>query len=358
MNKKTLLVIFITILLSVSIKFLNESFLDFLIFSPQHFYENRFEHRNPYPADTSIILIENSELTRSEIVKAVEIVSENNPKVIALFNTFHLDRKEQEDSILIAKFKNIQNLVLLNPNDSSDLVPNVSYTNSSLIVEEDLSVSKFRKGDSLSFEKKVVELYDAQNLLKLSKQFSDETLINFKGKTYGHFYYIESYQLFEDLFLPEQIKNKIVIFGNLAYSPNDIYNSFKTPLDTEYFGSYKTDFTSATIISANAIATIIQEDYLYELPWWSLIVLAILLIFLNKWISVLVLSRFNVYIFLLVATVVLIIESLSISLFQILLFSQYNLVLDLSKLPIILIIGFLVFAYNLKKLNEPNTNIL
>ena len=83
-------------------------------------------------------------------------------------------------------------------------------------------------------------------------------------------------------FVPEMIKDKIVIFGFLGEYLGDPSwdDKFYTPLNKKLAGKANPDMFGA-VVHANIVSMILNEDYVEQMAEWQEVVMAIILCLLN-----------------------------------------------------------------------------
>jgi CHASE2 domain-containing sensor protein len=96
------------------------------------------------------------------------------------------------------------------------------------------------------------------------------------------FFALETDQVFKQEFLPDMIKDNIVIFGYLGSYIGDPSwsDKFFTPLNNKVAGRANPDMFGL-IVHANIVAMILNEDYVNELAEWQNYLIAFLFCFVN-----------------------------------------------------------------------------
>lgn len=145
-----------------------------------------------------------------------------------------------------------------------------------------------RGKDELYFSVQIAMLYDSVKALKFLARGNDEELINFRGNIevlrlrianakandtgttrFPMFYVVDYDQLLNGEVLPELFKDNIVIMGYLGdYLGDPAWeDKFFTPLNKKVAGRANPDMFGP-VLHANALAMILNEDYVDEIPEW------------------------------------------------------------------------------------------
>ncbi len=243
------------------------------------------------PVDSNVILINISRLQRDEIAHLLEIVIENDPKVIGL-DAFFIDRKEpSSDSLLSNVISRAKNLVLvskLTDLDTNSWVwngiilsdsmfsKNTFHGYANLILDEDSTrtVRMFTpyqivKDDTInSFAVEIVKLYDEKAYQLFYSRGNELEIISFKGNT-NKFHTIDYTEFFKGDRNFSELKGKIALLGYIGPKLNVLSNEdiFYTPLNDKYVGKSYPDMYGV-VIWANIIAMILDQNHYYIIPDW------------------------------------------------------------------------------------------
>jgi CHASE2 domain-containing sensor protein len=96
------------------------------------------------------------------------------------------------------------------------------------------------------------------------------------------FYTLDVEDVFSENFVPEMIKDKIVIFGYLGSFLGDPSwdDKFYTPLNKKLAGKANPDMFGC-VVHANIVSMILHEDYVEQMKNWQQILMAIIICLLN-----------------------------------------------------------------------------
>lgn len=243
------------------------------------------------PVDTNIVLINISRLQRDELAELLEIVIENEPKVIGI-DAFFTNKKEPNgDSLLSEAISKAGNIVLVSKLidlDTSERIWNniilsdsifSSYTShgyANLILDEDSTrtVRIFTPyqiviDDTVNcFALEIVKLYDEDAYHYLYSRDNELEIISFKGNT-NKFKTIDYIEFFKGKREFPELKGKIALLGYIGPKLNELTNEdiFYTPLNDNYVGKSYPDMYGV-VIWANIIAMILDRNYYYITPDW------------------------------------------------------------------------------------------
>lgn len=163
--------------------------------------------------------------------------------------------------------------------------------------------------------------------LRLSSLKNDETATtNFKTM----FYVVDAQELLNGEVLPELFKNNIVMMGYLGdYLGDPAWeDKFFTPLNKKVAGRANPDMFGL-VVHANAVAMILNEDYIDEIPEWLKYVIAFVVCLLTVALFIWIDSKRPEW-FDALSVIIQLIELLIISAFIIYAFTSWNLKLDLT----------------------------
>lgn len=153
-----------------------------------------------------------------------------------------------------------------------------------------------------AFSVRMAMMYDSAKTAEFLSRNNFEEIINYRGNieiqdvriqslrnmnlsTTNYpvmFYALDVHQPFTGEFDPKEIKDKIVIFGFLgSYFGDPSWNDkFFTPLNNKVSGRANPDMFGL-VVHANAVAMILNEDYINQLAEWQEYLIAIIFCFLN-----------------------------------------------------------------------------
>lgn len=258
--------------------------------------------------DTNIVLINLSNLSRSDIARQVNIINAFNPKVIGIDAIFQEGKEHYSDSLLADAFSKCRNLVLVSKLDKyreeSDaydtLLSSIEIFNkyasngfanlpnddkvSFRTIREFKSVSKTNGTKVNAFASEIVKIYNPEALQKLNRRDNETEKINYIGN-YNKFYYLDAYQVLSGKSDISFIKDKIVLMGFMGRSLNDktFEDVYFTPLNERYAGKAFPDMYGV-VIHANIISMILSKSYVEIMPQWLSIVFALILSYISAYI--------------------------------------------------------------------------
>jgi hypothetical protein len=192
--------------------------------------------------------------------------------------------------------------------------------------------------------------YDSVKAKKFLSRNKEEELLNFRGnmevmqlrinslknsetastKFGTMFYVIEAEDMLQGNVFPELIKDNIVMMGYLGdYLGDPAWeDKFFTPLNKKVAGRANPDMFGL-VVHANAVAMILNEDYIDELPDWGKITIAFLVCLLTVALFIWIDSRLPMW-FDALSVLIQLVELLIISSVIIYAFASWSLKLDLT----------------------------
>jgi CHASE2 domain-containing sensor protein len=258
--------------------------------------------------DTNIVLVNLSNLSRSEIARQVNTINSLNPKVIGIDAIFQEEKEHYSDSLLADAFSRCRNLILVskldNYNEETDAYGTVlrsieifnKYASNGFAnlpnddkvgfrtIREFRPISKTNGTIVNAFAAKVVEIYNSEALQLLNRRSNEVEKINYTGN-YNKFYYLDSYQVISGENDISFIKDKIVLMGFMGLRLNDktFEDIYFTPLNERYAGKAFPDMYGV-VIHANIISMILNKNYIGIMPQWMSILLALILSYISAYI--------------------------------------------------------------------------
>jgi CHASE2 domain-containing sensor protein len=353
-----------------------------------------FSNLRPDPlVDERIVLVNIGGLSRGQIAQQISIIAQHKPRVIGVDSFFDCEGGLRDTVNCPQLLDTLGNLMLSNAIQQagnvvlvSKLLQSDSLTQAQGLdvydsieisdpafqdfaahgyaslptgarYQEDVKICRsfFPKVEvngknEYAFAVRMAMKYDSAKAVKLLKRDKFEEIVNYRGnidiqdvriqslrkKDLGTtkypvmFYALDVHQPFTGEFLPEMIKDKIVIFGFLGnYFGDPSWNDkFFTPLNNKVAGRANPDMFGL-VVHANILATILNEDYIDELPDWATYLTAFILCFLNVALFYVLNQRYPLWF----DSVSLLIQVLQIGLlmgFTIWLFAESNFKLDLT----------------------------
>ena len=258
--------------------------------------------------DTNIVLVNLSNLSRSDIARQVSIINSFDPKVIGIDAIFQVEMEYSSDSLLAEAFARCRNLILVSKlekyNQSTDfydtLIKSINIFNqhastgfanlpnddnvSFKTIREFKPVSKTNGNTVNAFASKIVEIYNPEALKVLNNRGNEIEKINYTGN-YNKFYFLDSYQVLSSENNLSFIKDKIVLMGFMGLKLNDktFEDIYFTPLNERYAGKAFPDMYGV-VIHANIISMILNKKYIDMMPQWLSILLALILSYISAFI--------------------------------------------------------------------------
>ncbi|MBL7848336.1 MAG: CHASE2 domain-containing protein [Cyclobacteriaceae bacterium] len=297
-----------------------------------------FSNLRPDPlVDERIILVNIGRLPRRDIAEQIRILSEFKPRVIAFDGFFNCEGGLRDSINCPALLDTLGNLLLSNAIQEAgnvilgskllqtdslsqfdiDVYDSIEISDpmfndyaltgftslpTNATYQEDVKVCRsiFPKRnvggkEELYFGVQIAMQYDSVKARKFLARNKEEELINFRGnievmqlriqsekndetaatnfKTM--FYVVDADQLLRREILPEMFKDHIVIMGYLGDYLGDAAweDKFFTPLNKKVAGRANPDMFGP-VVHANAVAMILNEDYVDALPDWAQYVVA------------------------------------------------------------------------------------
>jgi len=325
--------------------------------------------RDEQKVDTNIVLVNLSNLSRSDIARRVNIINSFNPKVIGIDAIFQEEKEFSSDSLLSDAFSKCRNLVLVSKldlyrEDSDDydtLINSIEIFNkyasngfanlpnddkvSFRTIREFKPVSKTNGTEVNAFGSQIVEIYNPAAFQFLKNRKKEIEKINYVGN-YNKFYYLDAYQVLSDENDLSFIKDKIVLMGFMGLSLNNktFEDIYFTPLNERYAGKAFPDMYGV-VIHANIISMILQENYIYIMPGWLSLVLAVIICYISSFIIFKLRQNYKDWFFTFSKLYILLISLLNLFMGVILL-HHFNYKINLTlALAVIVLSGTIVDIY-------------
>lgn len=291
--------------------------------------------REDPPLDTNIVVVNIGLLSRRDIAKQIEIISQFGPKVIGLdafmhcrglpYDTFNCAplRDSIGNAMLGRAIKKAGNVVLvskllesraMSASDVEDTYDSLeisdaiyrdsAYAEGYASLETDAAFQDDVKTcrafnptmmvngkRELAFAVQMSMLYDSGKTNNFLARDNFSEIINYRGNIVDWFHQTNYSQVFYTLdvsdvfsgnFMPGMIKDKVVIFGYLGRELGDTSwdDKFYTPLNTKMAGKSNPDMFGV-VVHANIVSMIMNEDFINVMPKWQEITMAIVLCLLN-----------------------------------------------------------------------------
>jgi CHASE2 domain-containing sensor protein len=275
-------------------------------------------------ADDGIVIVNVGDLNREEIAQQIQILRKYEPAVIGVDVTFSAPKPYTEDSLLIETLATTPNVIIgselrLYNEETLEfdtlIVPaprlaqhaDFGFVNTITEAENqddlkscrEMTAIQYVKGaKQYSFPVKLAMIKDPVKTQKFLDRGNEFEIINYKGNVmdfgasdFGTRYYVlDVLDVFNENFIPEIIKDKVVIICYMGSYLGDMKtrdDKYFTPLNKRYAGKSEPDMFGG-VIHANVVSMILQEDYIDQMSGAWAIVLAVLMCFFNvtifKWI--------------------------------------------------------------------------
>jgi CHASE2 domain-containing sensor protein len=343
--------------------------------------------------DERIILVNIGKIPRAAIAEQIRIISKYKPKVIGIDGYFNCEGGLRDTLNCPQLLDTLGNLMLRNAIEEAGNVVLVSkllqstalYQSGAIDVYDSLELSDpmFREvsqsgyanlttdaqyqedvkicrsfpprltvggNEQIAFAVRMAMLYDSAKAKRFLNRNHDEELINFRGnfeiqdikikslknkslsttKYPVMFSALDVDQVFKEEFLPEMIKDNIVIFGFLGdYFGDPSWNDkFFTPLNSKVAGRANPDMFGL-VIHANILSMILNQDYIDQLKEWHKYIIAFIFCYLNIALFFYINERFPVW-FDSLSLLIQVAQILLLALLIMLVFSGSNFKLDIT----------------------------
>ncbi len=282
--------------------------------------------------DENIVVVNIGDLSRREIAEEIQIISQYKPKVIGIDVFFDCRTglrdtvncpplrdvmgnlmlsnaiREAENVVLVTKVLQADSLLPVDKYDSlrrsdpmfRDYAVREGYASLDSDAEFQDDVKTCRvfnpqieiKGKMVNaFGVEMAMEYDSVKTQKFLDQNNYAEVINYRGNVYdiygstgypNMFYTLDVEDVRTGNFMPEMIRDKIVIFGFLGSVLGDPSwdDKFYTPLNKKLAGKANPDMFGA-VVHANIVSMILNEDYVDQMQGWQEVMMAIIICLLN-----------------------------------------------------------------------------
>ncbi len=282
--------------------------------------------------DQNIVIVNIGELSRREMARELQIISRYKPKVIGIdgfldcatgfrdtvncpqlsdmLGNLMLSNAIQEAGNVILVSSVLQTDTLLGPYEfdslrrSDAMFLDYAYRDGYANLDTDAAfqddVKTCRSFNPQlnvnaemqpAFSVAMAMAYDSVKTKKFLDRNNFSEVINYRGNVYDifgstnypqMFYTLDVEDVMTENFLPEVIKDRIVIFGFLGKELGDPSwgDKFYTPLNKKLAGKANPDMFGA-VVHANIVSMIINEDFVEEMPEWQEDLMAFVVCLLN-----------------------------------------------------------------------------
>ena len=348
--------------------------------------------RDDPDVDERIVLVNISNIPRRDVARQIQIISQFKPRVIGFDGFFNCEGalrdsvncpmlldtlgnlmlsyaiREAGNVVLgskllqtdsLAKFDTdvYDSLEISDPmfNDFSkrgfvSLPTGATYQEDVKLCRSIFPARKINGKDELYFGVRLAMEYDSAKAKRFLARGKDEEILNFRGNievrqlrlqslkndetsttNFKTMFYVVDYdELLRGEVLGELFKDKIVIMGFLGdYLGEPSWeDKFFTPLNKKVAGRANPDMFGP-VLHANAVAMILNEDYIDEIPEWGKYTVAFLVCLFTVALFIFIDTKLPIW-FDALSVIIQLIELLLISLVIIQAFSWWNLKLDLG----------------------------
>jgi CHASE2 domain-containing sensor protein len=283
--------------------------------------------------DENIVIVNIGRLNRRGIAEQLQIISKYKPKVIGIDSFFDC-KSGSYDTVSCPQLKDtLGNLMLSNAIKEAGNVVLVSHVLQKDTLLGEYEFDSLRRSDPMfldnayrdgyatletdaafqddvktcrtfnpklqvkgqeyhAFSVRMAMVFDAMKTQKFLDRNNISEVINYRGNVvdlWGStnypqmFYTLDVDDVLTENFVPEMIKDKIVIFGflgeKLGADPS-WSDKFYTPLNKKLAGKANPDMFGAAV-HANIISMILNEDYVNQMAAWQEVLMAIFICLLN-----------------------------------------------------------------------------
>ncbi len=291
-----------------------------------------FKLREDPDVEQNIVLVNIGELDRRGIAEQLKIISKHKPKVIGIDSFFDCGNNYR-DTVSCPKLKDVLGNLMLS--EAIKEAGNVVLVTKVLQRDSNLTESVFdslRESDKIfreyayrggfanletgaafqddvktcrtftpkilvdgkvnyAFSIALAMAFDSVKTKKFLERQNYSEVINYRGNVFDvmgstnypqMFYTLDVNDVFNENFVPEMIKDKIVIFGYLgAYLGDPSWDDkFYTPLNKKMAGKANPDMFGA-VVHSNIVSMVMSEDYVEQMPDWQQVAMAIIICLLN-----------------------------------------------------------------------------
>ena len=270
-------------------------------------------------AETDVLLVNIGDLPRRGIAELVDSINKYDPAVIGMDMWFEGTDPNGDtlgDMMLSYAFAQVENLVMyskLENFDDDDIFDALTLSNQDLFAYGETAFTNFITGaahqddpkvcrtfapsemvgdqEELAFSVKLVQIFDSVKAQRFLDRNNDIEIINYRGNIFDEssskeskaqitYFALDWYQVLGGEFVPELIKDKIVIFcylGSQLGDPKALDDKYFTPLNFRYAGKSHADMFGG-VVHANCVSMILGESYIDSMDdnwsyFWAIIIL-------------------------------------------------------------------------------------
>jgi CHASE2 domain-containing sensor protein len=309
--------------------------------------------RDDPTVDEDIVIVNIGRLTRGQVAEQIKILSKYKPKVIGIDSFFdcetglrdtvncpqlrdsvgnaHLSQaiREAGNVVLVSKLlqswkvqvdsvgkyppNTFDSLELSDP-QFTDYALATGYANldTEAAFQDDVKACRSFNpsmdatwGKELAFSVRTAMVFDSVKTKRFLERNNFSEIINYRGNIVDFFHQTKYPQMFYTLdisdvvtenFVPEMIKDKVIILGFLGEELGDPSwsDKFYTPLNKKLAGKANPDMFGV-VVHANAVSMILHEDYVDAMKGWQMYALAFIVCVLNVALFSLIHTRFPLW---------------------------------------------------------------
>jgi CHASE2 domain-containing sensor protein len=349
--------------------------------------------RDDPTVEQRVVLVNIGNLTRAGVAEQIRIISQYKPKVIGIDSYFDCEGglrdtincpqlldtmgnlllsnaiQEAGNVVLVSKLLQSSKLYkagVANEYDSLEYSDPVfqeharfGYANlfTGALYQEDVKDCRsfpprmlIKGKEHLAFGVQLAMVYDSVKAKEFLRRNKAEELINYRGNVEmqdvrlasikgkdlsttrypNMFFALDVDQVFRRDFLPDMIKDKIVIFGFLGekFGDQSWSDKFFTPLNKKVAGRANPDMFGV-VIHANIVSMILNADFINELQEWHKYLIAFIFCYLNIALFFYINARFPVW-FDSMSLLIQVAQIVLLTFAIVMIFARYTFKLDLT----------------------------
>ncbi|HEX5655063.1 MAG TPA: CHASE2 domain-containing protein [Chitinophagaceae bacterium] len=316
-------------------------------------YSNLGKNKN-IALDSQVVIVNIGHADREALSLIIEKTASLEPKMMGLDAVFDEAQDPAQDSLLAQTFRRHPNLVaaaMINwkeENDSFYLSRNY-FTNHSKRMgyanfdNADLETTRYfrpliKNGGKRyqSFAAALVEGYDTIAYQRLLKRNKNLETINYTRRV-SKYHVIDAETLMMGNVVASAIKGKIVLLGYISSNPYDIEDKKFTPMNEKAVGKSVPDM-NGTVVHANIISMMLENNYIKKLPSWVNWLVAILICWLHMSFFIRYYLENHIW-FHLVAKIAQLVSAIFFAYVGMLLFNWYGIKLDMKYSLIVIVMA-------------------
>src|SRR5215203_4993457 len=252
--------------------------------------------KDKIPFDNRIVIVNIGYSDRAGIAGMLEKVASYKPKVIGLDALLEGPREPQSDSLLGKVLYSIPNLVMASRLDwdghGEHLEVKNGYFNRpggnfafvNLVGEEKGTIrhyspfEEYHHKEYLSFGAAILEKSYPKQYKRLYARHKEIEIINY-SRNVDKYLTIDGQDVLADNVVDTIFANKIVLFGYLNPSPNDVEDKFYTAMNPKMVST--SPDMNGIVIHANFLSMALDNKYIHSTPKWLNWILTLLIAWLH-----------------------------------------------------------------------------